>query len=202
MLRPLNRCEPLANACRYPSCIVLRVRISGAGFFFTAALLLSSCGSASAPVPTAPSSSDGAPGSLVGMWRGSAQSKAQRLGSDTAVGFALNCAQRWQIVSQSGAHFEGQMSSQGTSPESDWRCTETRSFSGQVSSDAVAIDFSPGFSPGGCTDVVGGEHATGSIADGSIVVSLPYRATCQMAPSSGAPSWDLDITTTVTLTPW
>jgi hypothetical protein len=119
------------------------------------------------------------------------------------VGFALNCSQRWEIVSQSGGHFEGQMSSQGTSPETDWRCTQTRAFAGEIGSDnRVSIEFSPRFTPGGCTDVLGGDHAAGSISDASMTIALPYHATCEMALGGGAPRWDLDISTTVTLTPW
>lgn len=95
------------------------------------------------------------------------------------------------------------MSSQGSSPESDWRCTQERAFSGEITSDSrVTIDFVPKFTPGGCTNVVGGDHAIGSMTDASITVALPYHATCGMAMGSSAPSLDLDISTTVTLTPW
>jgi hypothetical protein len=95
------------------------------------------------------------------------------------------------------------MSSEGTSPESDWRCTQERAFSGEITADnRVTIDFVPRFTPGGCTNVVGGDRATGSMADAAITVALPYRATCGMAMGSGAPSLDLDITLTLTLTPW
>jgi len=94
------------------------------------------------------------------------------------------------------------MSSQGSGPESDWRCTQSRSFAGDVTSTGqVTVEFSPRFTPGGCSNVVGGDHATGSMSNGSINVALPYRATCEMAPSN-APSWDLEIAATVTLTPW
>jgi len=94
------------------------------------------------------------------------------------------------------------MSSQGSSPETDWRCTQTRSFTGDVTSDGqVSVTFSPRFTPGGCSVVVGGERATGSMSNGSINVALPYRATCEMTPGNG-PSWDLEIAATVTLTPW
>jgi len=93
------------------------------------------------------------------------------------------------------------MTSQGNGPDSDWRCTETRPFSGDVTSDnGVTITFDPRFTPGGCSDIVGGDHATGSITDGSIKVALPYRAVCQMVP--GGPSLDLEIAATITLTPW
>jgi hypothetical protein len=64
----------------------------------------------------------------------------------------------------------------------------------------VTIAFDPRFTPGGCSDIVGGDHATGSITDGSIKVALPYRAVCQMVP--GGPSLDLEIAATITLTPW
>ena len=93
------------------------------------------------------------------------------------------------------------MTSQGRGPDSDWRCTETRPFIGDVTSDnAVTIAFQPGFTPGGCSDVVGGERASGSMADASITVALPYRARCQMVP--GGATLDLEIAATITLTPW
>jgi hypothetical protein len=93
------------------------------------------------------------------------------------------------------------MTSQGSGPDTDWRCTETRPFAGDVTSDnAVTIAFQPGFTPGGCSDVVGGERASGSMADASITVALPYRARCQMLP--GGAALDLEIAATITLTPW
>jgi hypothetical protein len=93
------------------------------------------------------------------------------------------------------------MTSQGRGPDTDWRCTETRPFAGDVTSDnSVAITFLPAFTPGGCSNIVGGERATGSMTDGSISVALPYRAQCQMLP--GGASLDLEIAATITLTPW
>src|SRR5262245_41109941 len=167
------------------------------------ALLVTSCAD-SLGVPTSPSTI-AAPGavaqSLVGAWRGSLSSKAVRAGSNVAVGFPLNCSQRWEITSQSGGHFEGQMTSQGSGPDTDWRCTETRPFSGDMTSDnGVTIAFQPRFTPGGCSDIVGGERASGSVVDSSITVALPYRATCQMLP--GGSALDLEIAATITLTPW
>jgi len=167
------------------------------------ALAITSCGSTAA-TPTSPTTAT-APGaiaqSLVGAWRGSLRSTAVRAGSDVTVGFPLNCSQRWNITSQSGGHFEGQMTSQGNGPDTDWRCTETRPFSGDVTANnAVTIAFQPGFTPGGCSDVVGGERASGSMADASIIVALPYRARCQMLP--GGAALDLEIAATITLTPW
>lgn len=139
--------------------------------------------------------------SLVGAWRGFVSSKAFRAGSDIAVGFALNCSQTWEITTQSGGHFEGQMSSQGNGPESDWRCTQTRRFTGDITSDdRVTVSFVPEFKVGGCANAAGSGTATGSLSADSIVMSLPYRAICDMAPVVG-PSWDLDITATLTLTP-
>ena len=172
----------------------------------TAALLFSSCtGTAATPTSpttaTAPVTSPTSQQSLLGAWRGSLSSKAVRAGSDATVGFPLNCSQRWQVTSQSGGHFEGQLTSQGNGPDTDWRCTETRSFSGDVTSDnAVTIAFDPRFTPGGCSDIIGGDRATGSITNGSIQVALPYRAVCQMVP--GGASLDLEIAATITLTPW
>jgi hypothetical protein len=146
-------------------------------------------------------SSAGAPSSLVGAWRGFVSSTAVRAASDTAVGFALSCSQTWEITAQSAGRFEGQMSSTGSGPESDWRCTQSRSFSGEVTSDdRVTISFVPEFTVGGCANAVGGRTATGSLSAGSIVVALPYRATCKMTPIAG-PSLDLEITATISLIP-
>jgi hypothetical protein len=167
------------------------------------ALVITGC-SSTAAIPTSPTTATAprvTPQSLVGAWRGSLHSTAVRAGSDVAVGFPLNCSQRWNVTSQSGGHFEGQMTSQGNSPDTDWRCTETRPFSGDVTADnGVTIAFQPGFTPGGCSDVVGGDRASGSLADASITVALPYRARCQMLP--GGAALDLDIAATITLTPW
>jgi hypothetical protein len=124
-----------------------------------------------------------------------------RAGSTAAVGFALSCSQRWEIVTQSGGRFEGQLSSQGSSPESDWRCTQSPRFSGEVTSDdRVTISFEPEFKVGGCTNAAGGERATGTRSNDSIVVVLPYRATCEMSRGAG-PSLDLEIAAEITLTP-
>jgi hypothetical protein len=93
------------------------------------------------------------------------------------------------------------MSSRGSSPESDWRCTQSRRFTGEVTSDdRVTITFEPAFKVGGCTTTTGGERATGTRSADSIVVTLPYRATCEMSPGAG-PSLDLEIAATITLTP-
>jgi hypothetical protein len=65
---------------------------------------------------------------------------------------------------------------------------------------AVTITFLPRFTPGGCSDIVGGERASGSMSDASITVALPYRAMCQMVP--GGASLDIEIAATITLRPW
>ncbi len=94
------------------------------------------------------------------------------------------------------------MQSQGDGPDSDWRCISEARFTGELTSDDhVTVDFIPQFRPGGCTNVVGGEHATGSLSADSISLSMPYRATCEMSLGGGAPWWDLDIAATLTLTP-
>lgn len=94
------------------------------------------------------------------------------------------------------------MRSQGTGPDSDWRCSSEQRFTGELTSDDhVTVEFIPEFTPGGCTNVVGGQVATGSIAADSISLSIPYRATCEMSRSGSAPWWDLDIAATLTLTP-
>ena len=54
--------------------------------------------------------------------------------------------------------------------------------------------------PGLRVGVVGGERASGSMGDSSITVAMPYRAMCLMLP--GGPTLDLEIATTITLTPW
>jgi hypothetical protein len=181
---------------------LLRVRTSIFILPLITALVVTSCSSTAVPTsPTTVTPPGTVPQSLVGAWRGSLSSKAVKAGSDVTVGFPLNCSQRWEITSQSGEHFEGQMTSQGSGPDTDWRCTETRPFTGDVTSDhAVTIAFVPRFTPGGCSDIVGGDRASGSIADASITVALPYRAVCQMVP--GGASLDLEIASTITLTPW
>jgi hypothetical protein len=119
------------------------------------------------------------------------------------VGFALHCSQRWNITSQSGSRFEGQMSSDGSGPETDWRCAQSRPFTGELGAGGrVTIDFLQRFIPGGCRDIVGGERASGSMAGNAISVTMPYRATCEMALGGLAPWWDLEIAATITLTPW
>ena len=177
-------------------------------------LLICSCGGATAlpTTPTPPNPGQSAPvtaplvtaqPSLVGAWRGSVRSRAVRAGSNTDVGFALNCSGRWEISSYVGGHFEGTFSAQGVGPETDWRCTRSGRIAGEATADnQVTIDFVPRFIPGGCGNVVGGERATGSRSGDSITLSLPYSATCEMARGGGAPSWDLDIAATITLTPW
>ena len=95
------------------------------------------------------------------------------------------------------------MRSAGNGPESDWRCTSESHFAGELTSDnRVTVEFMPDFRPGGCTNVVGGEQASGSMTGDTISLSVPYRATCQMSSSAGAQSLDLDIAATLTLTPW
>ena len=95
------------------------------------------------------------------------------------------------------------MWSQGSSPETDWRCIQARSFTGElVADDRVTISFSPSLTVGGCRNVAGGETATGSMSRDSIVIDVPYRATCEMALGGAAPFWDLEIAATITLTPW
>jgi hypothetical protein len=95
------------------------------------------------------------------------------------------------------------MWSQGSGPETDWRCSQTRNISGEITSDnRVTISFSPGFTPGGCANIAGGDRATGTRSGDTIVVNLPYRATCEMMPGGGTPSLDLEIAATITLTPW
>lgn len=173
-----------------------------------AALFAANCGSTSQPA--APSAliavqsiapvQAAAPPSLVGPWRGFVRSNAVRIDSGTTVGFALSCSQSWEIITQSGGQFEGQMTSQGSGPESDWRCTQTRRFTGEVTSgDRVTIAFIPEFSVGGCRNAASAASATGSLSGDSIEVALPYRATCDMTPVTG-PSMDLQIATTITLT--
>jgi hypothetical protein len=174
-----------------------------------AAWLATSCGSASPPaspsaliaVQSTTSTLSATAPSLVGAWRGFVRSHAVRAGSGTAVGFALSCSQTWDVATQSGGRFEGQLSSQGSSPESDWRCTQSRRFSGEVTSDdRVTISFEPAFKVGGCSTTSGGERATGTRSGDSIVVTLPSRAMCEMSPGV-RPPWDLDIAATITLTP-
>jgi hypothetical protein len=179
---------------------------------FIFAALVSGCGAGVSPPasPTSPTSVPSLPltplldatqPSLSGAWRGSVDSHAVRAGTNTTVGFALNCSQRWEISSQSGGHFEGVVSSEGNGPESDWRCTESRPFAGELTPDnQVTIVFSPGFTPGGCANIEGGQRAVGVRSGNSIIVDLPYRATCEMLP--GGPRLDLEIASTVTLTPW
>jgi hypothetical protein len=95
------------------------------------------------------------------------------------------------------------MWSQGSGPETDWRCAQTRSVSGDITADnRVTVSFSPSFLPGGCATVAGGDRATGSRSGDTIIVNLPYRATCEMAPGGTMPSLDLEIAATLTLTPW
>jgi hypothetical protein len=181
------------------------VRRSPAVLTLTAAVLISSCGGGA---PTSPSQLPPGPtpatsASLVGAWRGSVQSTAVRAVTGTTVGFALNCSGRLEISSQSSGHFDGTYSFEGGGPDSDWRCTRSGRISGQLTADnRVTIDFVPPFSPGGCTNIVGGDRGTGSRSDDSIVVALPYKATCTMALGGDAPSWDLEIAATVTLVPW
>lgn len=92
------------------------------------------------------------------------------------------------------------MSSQGSGAESDWRCTQSPRFNGEVTSGGrVTISFVPAFKVGGCRNAAGAETATGSLSGDSIVVALPYRATCDITPVAG-PSVDLEIATTITLT--
>ena len=174
-----------------------------------AALVVTSCGSAlpASPSPliavqsSTPNPKPAAPPSLVGPWRGFLRSNAVRADSGTAVGFALNCSQMWDITSQSGGHFEGQMSSEGGGAESDWRCTQSPRFNGEVTAEGrVTISFVPDFKVGGCTNAAGARSATGSLSGDSIVVALPYRATCEIAPVTG-PSLVLEIAATITLTP-
>lgn len=94
------------------------------------------------------------------------------------------------------------MRSQGSGPDSDWRCTSERQFTGELTpDDHVTVEFVPDFSPGGCTNVVGGERADGSMSANTIILSIPYRATCRMSRSGDAPLWDLEIAATLTLTP-
>lgn len=173
-----------------------------------AALFAANCGSTSQPA--APSAliavqsiapvQAAAPPSLVGPWRGFVRSNAVRIDSGTTVGFALNCSQSWEIIAESDGRFEGQMTSQGSGPESDWRCTQSRRFTGEVTADRrVTVSFVPAFTVGGCANAVGGETAAGSLSADSIVMALPYRATCDMTPVTG-PSMDLQIATTITLT--
>ena len=93
------------------------------------------------------------------------------------------------------------MHSQGTGPDSDWRCTSEGRFLGELSSDQrVTIEFIPDFTPGGCMNVVGGKRAAGSMSAGAITLSIPYRATCEMSLGGGAPWWDLTIVAILTLT--
>ena len=180
-----------------------------------AALFAAHC-SGAAPAPTSPTlativptsasfagQSGATQQSLPGAWRGFVRSTAKRAGLDTTVGFALSCSQRWEISSQSPGHFDGRMWSQGSSPETDWRCIQAASFTGEVAADGrLRISFSPGLTIGGCSTIAGGETATGSMSRDSIVVDVPYRATCEMAPGGAAPLWDLVISATITLTPW
>lgn len=176
-----------------------------------AALFAANCGGASQPaspspliavqsIAPAPQAAAAAP-SLVGAWRGFVRSNAVRVDSGTTVGFALNCSQSWEIIAQSGGRFEGQMTSQGSGPESDWRCTQSRRFTGEVTADRrVTVSFVPAYTVGGCANAAGGETAAGSLSADSIVMALPYRAMCDMTPAVG-PSWALDIAATITLTP-
>jgi hypothetical protein len=93
------------------------------------------------------------------------------------------------------------MSSSGSGPETDWRCTQSRRFSGEITSgNRVTISFDPEFKVGGCANASGGATAAGTFSSGSFVLALPYRATCEMTPITG-PSLDLDIAATITLTP-
>lgn len=175
-----------------------------------AAPFVASCSAASLPAAPSPLIAVQSPAiapaaatqrSLVGAWRGFVSSRAVRAGSDLTVGFALNCSQTWVITTQSGGHFEGEMWSQGSGPESDWRCTQSRRFTGEVTADhRVSISFAPEFKVGGCASAAGGETATGVLSADSIVMALPYRAMCDMSPAAG-PSWDLEIAATITLTP-
>ena len=67
-------------------------------------------------------------------------------------------------------------------------CSRSGRIAGEVTADnQVTIAFSPAFVPGGCRNIVGGERASGSRSNASIVFSLAYRATCEPALGGGAP---------------
>jgi hypothetical protein len=196
----------LGRERRYLRCICHRVRAGPTILAVVLGLLFSSCGGAAA-LPTSPTSSTQIPtGPLAsppdGAWRGSVRSAAVRAGSGISVGFGLNCSQTWEISFQPDGHFDGTMRSQGTGPDSDWRCTSERRITGELTSDDhVTVEFIPDFRPGGCTNVVGGARATGSMTANTITLAIPYRATCEMSSGGDAPSWDLEIAATLTLTP-
>jgi hypothetical protein len=150
--------------------------------------------SAPAPAPAIPS--------LIGDWIGNAGGQVINTATGTAVGFGMNCSQKWQVLAQTEAAFSGGMSSQGQSPDSDWRCTYEGRFTGTVEPDgSLRVRLDPPFRPGGCGDVAGPDALTGRTSGTSITIDFTGRATCEMLRGVPGNLRDVEFAITFTLTP-
>jgi hypothetical protein len=140
--------------------------------------------------------------SLAGDWIGSAGGQVINTATGAPLGFSLNCAQKWQFLSQTGSTFSGGMSSQGQGPDSDWRCTYEGQFTGTVEPDgSITLQLDRPFRPGGCSDFVGPDSLTGRKSNTSITIDFRGRATCEMLRGVPGNQRDVEFAVTFDLTP-
>jgi hypothetical protein len=171
------------------------------------AILSAACGSV-APTSPSPAPSPSLPStlpwpSLVGPWRGLVGGQVINVPTGERLDFGLVfCSQNWEFSTQTDGSFTGGMAWRGQSPDSDWRCTHSTSFSGQLQrDDSLSIRFDTAFRPGGCTDVVRPEVLTGRMtASDTITIEFTGRATCELLRGVEGQPRDVEFQITFNLT--
>jgi hypothetical protein len=96
------------------------------------------------------------------------------------------------------------MTSQGHGADSDWRCSPTRSYTGQIEADNnLTIELNAPYHPGGCMPVSGSNRTTGRMTSAdSITFGVTGRAVCQMFLGDPTRTQEVDFNLTFTLTRW
>ena len=177
-------------------------------------LTVAACGGSTTPSPTAPSPSPSpspspapapAPSfvSMTGFWGGSGHaSSVTDRNTGAPLGFNMNCTLSWSFTSQTEGAFTGRLSSDGNSPESDWRCSYFGSISGQLAADgAISLRFDPAFTPGGCTNAVAPDTMNGQMSgNDNFTVTSSGTATCRMLLGNPDPAHIRDLSYVLTVT--
>ena len=137
---------------------------------------------------------------MTGFWGGSAGAAVTDRNIGTTLGFAMNCTLSWTFTSQTEGAFEGRLSSDGQSPESDWRCSYFGQVSGQLQPDGgLSLRFAPAWRPGGCTNAEGSDTMTGRMTSiDTFSVTSSGSATCRMLLGNPDPAHIRDVNYTMT----
>ena len=112
----------------------------------------------------------------------------------------MNCTLNWSFTSQSEGTFAGRMSSDGQSPDSDFRCSYSGQVSGLLQPDgSLSLRFDPPWRPSGCSNGEGSDTMTGRMTgNDTFSVTSSGSATCRMLRGSTDPAHIRDVNYTMT----